>query len=273
MGTGPSGSREESHYAPETLLSHCLGVERGHLLDRLDEEVDHDISREYLTLLGRHHVGEPVAYLIGHKDFCGLDFHVDNRVLVPRPETENIVNEVVLRAGEHEEPRILDVGTGSGCIAISLAKKLPRSKVTAADISPDALDVARVNTFAHGVEGRVDLVQSDLIADVPGEFDFVVANLPYIKTENAPIGQEAVHFEPSLALFGGSDGLSLYEKLFRQLQGKVWKPRFLLGEFGFLQGNEIRSLSEKYFGGGTCRIIEDYASMERVFVVGFAGHE
>jgi len=225
------------------------------------------------ALFERFCSGEPVAYLIGKKEFYGLDFFVDDSVLIPRPETELLVANVIeFCKGESGGVRILDIGTGSGAIAIALAKSLPQARVTAVDISEDALKVAYANARVHGVYDRVDFVRSDLLSNVDGSFDVVVANLPYIGLEsNNFVSRETLEFEPHIALFGGNDGLDLYRKLFDQINAMEWRPKLLLGEFGFTQADLMRKLLDKFFIQQQCLIQKDYASIERIFMVTFIG--
>ena len=164
--------------------------------------------------------------------------------------------------------RVLDVGTGSGCIAVTLAKKLPTALITGVDISEQALEVAEKNSNYHGVANNLRFQKSDLLENVTGAFDVIVANLPYIGEEKYNfVSRETKAFEPHVALFGGPDGLLLYEKLFSQLKLVSYKPNLLIGEFGFLQAEAMSQLLNKFFVQESWRIIKDLASIERVFVV------
>ncbi len=303
------GGGEENRLAVEVLLAHALGVRKEELFTGAENAVDENKLDIFREMVNKHYEGEPVAYLTHNKEFYGLDFFVDGRVLIPRPETELMVEEVykrvtdpdnpaksrhpgnmprIVRAGNPADPgnpgetgrqvdlplEILDIGTGSGCIAIALAKKLPKARFMATDISEDALDVARKNATRHNVIGRIDFVCANLMGNVCGRFDVIVANLPYIglKKHNF-VSKEAQAYEPNVALFGGDDGLRIYERLFGQICERNWRPKFLFGEFGFAQGEEMRALLNKYFQGQSIEIIQDYASIERMFVIGFDSHE
>jgi|WetSurMetagenome_2_1015567.scaffolds.fasta_scaffold65286_2 release factor glutamine methyltransferase len=261
----------DSGLASEVLLAHCLGIGREKLFRDIDSPAEDAFIARFLELADRHAGGEPVAYLTGLKEFYGMEFFVDHRVLIPRPETEHLIDEVLIKAAQIGEGcRILDVGTGSGCIAVTVAKKCMGSRVTAGDISEDALEVARLNAVRHGVQDRIEFVRSDLMDGIDGPFDIIAANLPYIGKEKYNfISREAAEFEPDVALFGGSDGLELYRRLFAQIRDSSWKPRYLFGEFGFLQGDELRALLTIYFGGAKWEIKSDYASIERLFMVEF----
>jgi release factor glutamine methyltransferase len=260
----------EYSLAVEVLLAHALRGSREELFSHADREVSFEDERLFGELLSKHLDGEPVAYLTGVKEFYGLNFFVDRRVIIPRPETEHLVDEVISCVQRHNKSlSILDVGTGSGCIALTLAHKLQNVQVTAVDISFDALEVARKNAVQLGVDSRVVLRQSDLLLGVEGAFDIVVANLPYIGKEKFHfVSREALDFEPHVALFGGSDGLRLYGQFFQQLSTRPWRPRLLVGEFGFLQAEAMGVLLERFFPQ-RWEIKKDYASIDRMFVVGF----
>jgi release factor glutamine methyltransferase len=263
--------RPEDYLAVEVLLCYYLNREKEYLITNSNEELPAGIVGGFWTLFNRFYQGEPVAYLTNKKEFYGLDFFVDKRVLIPRPETELMVDLVLeygKRMGGHL--KVLDVGTGCGCIAVAVAKNCQDIEVLGVDISEEALDVAQKNLELNGVQSLVNLKRSDLLTDVDEYFDIIVANLPYIGEEKFNfVSKEAEKYEPHQALFGGTDGLRLYENLFEQIQVKMWKPKLLLGEFGFLQGESMRELLSKYFVQEEWEIRKDLASIERNFVVAF----
>lgn len=263
---GPQGD----FLGAELLLAFVLGKDRAYLVANGNEEVGESVQQKFEELMGRMLKGEPVAYLTGIKEFYGLDFFVDKRVLIPRPETERLVEKVLGYPLAVVGPaRILDVGTGSGCIAVSVAKNLPHAKVAGVDISADALEVARKNAKHNGV--NVQFLESDLLAAVDGPFDVIVANLPYIGEKKFNfVSKSASDYEPHLALFGGDDGLQLYRKFFQQLAAKSWRPRLLLGEFGFLQTEELEKLFAEFFPQNKIRFEQDYAHIDRLFMVEFS---
>jgi len=269
------GKKPDAVLAAEVLMAYCLGVTREKLFIDAQAVPSYQIGENFLRLATAHARGEPVAYLTGSKEFYGLDFKVDRRVLIPRPETELLVDLVVEKSLLYPDGcRVLDVGTGSGCIAVAVAKLNQKVKVVACDVSESALAVARENAVRHGVEQVVKFVCSDLMSAISGYFDLIVANLPYIGREKFNFfSKEALEYEPELALFGGSDGLDLYRRLFGQVSMLRRKPRFLIGEFGFLQGDDIRKLLSRYFPQAKVEIKSDYASIERVFVVEFPCHK
>lgn len=257
--------------AVEILLAHVLKLSKEDLFMNGGEFVGKNEVKGFLDLYTRYQAGEPVSHLTNKKEFFGLEFFVDKNVLIPRPETEILVERVIDDVrGDNKEIRILDVGTGSGNIAVSLAHSLGNAKVTAVDVSGEALEIARENAVRNNVSKRVEFFVSDLLEGVTGEFDYIVANLPYIGEERHNfVAKEVREYEPHVALFGGCDGLRLYEEFFKQIIDKGLKPRMLLGEFGFLQGEEMRILLSKYFEQYDREIVKDYASIERMFVVTF----
>lgn len=258
--------------AAEVLLAFVIGKSREHLIAHADAEIPASQFADFQDLFQRFLGGEPVAYLTHVKEFYGLDFYVDKRVLIPRPETELLVEKVIELAGSSAVPvRILDVGTGSGCIALSLAKHLPKAIIQATDISEEALEVAKLNAQKLPLTNEPQFFQSNLLEKVEQPADIIVANLPYIGTERfAFVSKNARDHEPHVALFGGKDGLTLYEQLFQQLNQKPWKPQILLGEFGFLQTEELTDLIQKYFPEAELTFAKDYAHIDRIFMVKFA---
>lgn len=264
----------------EVIIAHVLGKTREQLIIDSKEIITEEQIQECVFLLERFAMGEPVAYLLESKEFYGLCFYVDKRVLIPRPETELLVDAVLefvksFPDSEGTMWKIVDIGTGSGCIAIALASHLPKAMVLGTDISTDALAVAAKNIARYKLQTKVILQQANLLEPLQNvdntivePFDIVVANLPYIGTEQYKfVSREAYDYEPHQALFGGSNGLQLYENLFRQLKAKTWKPRLILGEFGFLQGDAMQKLLEEFFPG-QWEIQLDGAGIERMFMVG-----
>lgn len=204
---------DEPQANAEFLLAHVLGVERTWVLVHADAPFPAEKEPLLERLLSRKERGEPLSYIIGYQPFLDMDVRVSPAVLTPRPETENLVELVSARFDRRGEYTFLDMCTGSGCIACALAKRFPRARVLAVDISPDALQVAQENIRRLGVQERVQLLQSDLWADVFGSFDLIVSNPPYIPTSVLPLLEEEVQHEPKLALDGGEDGFSVIRPL------------------------------------------------------------
>lgn len=247
----------------EVFLSHLLGKSRLDLIAHAEEE----IPVEFLAPVQKAWVdlknGVPVAYLTHEKEFYGLRFYVDERVLIPRPCTEQLVDWVL----EVTEGKVLELGTGSGAIAVSLKKTKPNLQITATDLSEGALEVASKNCVQLGVD--VKLFCSDLLEQVPKEdFDTLVTNLPYIGTEtHAYVDPHVQAFEPAVALFGGKDGLELYRRLFREIGAGEWGFKFILGEFGFSQGEAIRELAEALLPDFTFTLRQDLEGLDRHFLL------
>ena len=248
------------------LLSRVLGLSEAQLLAHSRDEVPAAAVEEFSSLLERRLTGEPVAYLLDQKEFFGRSFLVDSRVLIPRPETEHLV-EAALDQDLPPSPLILDVGTGSGCIAITLALELPAARVVATDLSPAALAVARANTRRLGVEDRVRLVATDLARGLDSTcFDLLVSNPPYIGADEADeLSSEITSFEPATALFSPIDAHGVLERLLDELdQVKMGTP--LVMEIGLGQSHRVRSLaSGSSFELATIR--PDYAGIPRVAIL------
>lgn len=261
----------------EVVMSHLLGVDRSYLISHGDFEVDDFDSKLFDSYVERIRNGEPVAYIVNEKEFYGLNFYVDKRVLVPRPETEQIVDIVIKYIGENkvdgEKFRVVDVGTGSGNIAVSIAKHFENggdiSQIDAVDVSNEALEVAKININQHGVEHLVFAYQSDLLDVFEEDEDcgIIVSNLPYIgEVKNKFVSENVEKFEPNVALFGGNDGLELYKKMFQQVIEKRLKFNLIAGEFGFSQREEMEKLLNKYFEH-KFEIKKDLAGIDRIFIV------
>ena len=224
----------------QVLLSHVLNVDRSTLFAYPERLLSPEQEQQFLALIEQRKHGEPVAYLVGHQEFYGRDFVVDKRVLIPRPETELLV-EVALRAcrgmlDAGRTPLVADIGTGSGVIPITLAIEEPRLPyLYASDLSIEALNVAHLNCQRHHVEKRVRLLQGDLLAPLPEPVDVVTANLPYVGTNEMDILEPDVRdYEPHLALFSGPNGLGLLRRFFTEAQhsGKLKNGAVLVFEIG-----------------------------------------
>ena len=259
----------------EILLRHLTGISREEFLAHPDLNVSDVHVANFRKLCTTRASGIPIAYLTHHKEFFALDFYVDERVLIPRPETELLVEEVigfVKKDGQIFRSVICDVGTGSGCIAVALAKNLPSAGVLAVDISTQALEVAKKNAKIHEVDDRIEFIESDLISAVSNrKIDILVANLPYIgRSENHLIEKDVLENEPELALLGGETGTELYGKLFAQIAEMSQKPKCLLAEMGFLQQPAICALIKKHFGDIEIIWKNDLAGLPRIFILKFS---
>lgn len=227
----------------EVLLAHAAGCKRIDLYGlRYAEEAAAEVRQAYRELIGKRLEGCPVAYLVGRKEFYGLTFAVSPAVLIPRPDTETAVVEALTLAKRLDAPRIVDIGTGSGAIAIAIAKHHPRAQVTAIDISTDALDVARRNAATHGVTDRIRFLHGDLLTPVAEEsFDVIVSNPPYIATEELPTLPIGVRqYEPHMALDGGPGGFAVFDRLAAQARARLDTGAHLVLEIGTPQERTAR---------------------------------
>lgn len=226
------------------LLAACLEKPLVYLYAHDGEAMDSEASANYFQWIDRRAQGEPYAYLTGEREFMGLPFCVTPAVLIPRPETEFLVEAVVKELTWLPTPRILEIGVGSGAVAITLAQLLPDAHITAVDLSAEALAVARRNTVRHHVEHRVRLLCGDLYAPVSGEtFDAIVSNPPYIPASDIPFLQQDVkNYEPHLALDGGPDGLSIYRRLTAELNVLAQPPILIAFEIGAGQAQSVTHL-------------------------------
>jgi release factor glutamine methyltransferase len=257
---------EESRLDAEVLLAHSLGITRAQLHAHPQRQLSPTEVAGCQQLIERRARREPMAYIVGHKEFYGLDFFVDHRVLIPRPETELLVEKAI----EISQPQsvIADVGTGSGAIAISLAVHLPQALVYATDASPAALEVAACNCRRHGVEDRVHLLLGRLLEPLPERVDLIVANLPYVsEAEWAQLPPEISRYEPREALDGGPDGLDPIRRLLAQAEGHLKPGGVILLEIGATQGAAVVALARRHFPAARIEIVQDYAGLDRVVMV------
>ena len=241
----------------EVLLAHVLACDQVQLLthpERILSALEFD---QFEGLLQRRLSYEPMQYILGEQEFFGLRFEVTPDVLIPRPETEHLV-EAVLRVQQKAD--ILDVGTGSGAIAVALAHALPGARLTAVDTSPAALEVARRNAQRHGVADRVAFRHSDLLASVEGQFDVVVSNPPYV-AEAEVLEPQVARYEPRAALYAGPTGLEIYQRLIPQAREHLRPRGWLLLEMGFGQSAALRRLLVDWC---SVDIIEDLRRIPRV---------
>jgi release factor glutamine methyltransferase len=253
----------------EVLLAYVLGCDRAWLYAHPEHRLSPSQLSAYQFLISRRARREPVAYLTGHKEFFGLDFVVTPDVLIPRPETERLV-ELALQCGPTlPSPHLIaDVGTGSGAIAVALAVHLPRAHMIALDTSASALAIARRNAARHGVARRVCCIQADLLAPLAGPLALIVANPPYLsqaELESAP--PEVAHWEPRAALNGGHDGLAIIRHLLTMAADRLHAGGALLMEIGAAQGAETLRLARRHFPQAAVEIVPDYAGHDRLLVV------
>jgi release factor glutamine methyltransferase len=250
----------------EVLVFHVLGCDRAYLFAHPERELTAAEQSQYDQLIARRAAGEPLQYLTGHQEFWKADFLVSPAVLIPRPETEHLVEAVldlVRRFSLGPRLKVIDVGTGSGAIAISLARELPEAEVHAVDLSPAALDVARRN--AERLGASVHFVQSDLFSALvcDASFDFVVSNPPYVASNDAELQEVVRRHEPPLALFAGDDGLDVIRRLIPQAGAALRPGGWLLMEIGCAQAEAVQALLG---GWHSVHSAADLAGIDRVIL-------
>ena len=251
----------------EVLLSFCLGCDRLELYKNPDMTISEAQLAAFRNLIARRLQWEPVAYITSRKEFWSFTLEINNSVLIPRPDTEIIVEEAVniCRKIDSSEIKILDIGTGSGAIAIALALEITGAKVVATDISQSALNMAQKNAAALGLKDKIDLCLGNLFEPVNGIFDIIVCNPPYISAreyEKLPAGVK--DYEPREALWAGKSGLEFYEKLIYQAAGFVQKNGWLLLEIGAKQEAGVRGIMEATGFYDSIEMSRDYAGLPRV---------
>ena len=251
------------------LLCHTLGIDRTQLLTRSEEQTTDSDYQSYLQLVARRAAGEPLQYITGHQEFYGLYFTVNPDVLIPRPETEFLVDRVIkLASGPSKAPNplIVDIGTGSGCIAIALAVHLPQARLIATDISSAALDVARANADRHGVSNRIQFIEGDALEPLArlgleSEVDVLASNPPYVEEANSQLVQREVReWEPHTALFAGADGLDFYRRLLEDAPIYLKPDACVILEIGFSQLDPISSI----LGGGRLELVDTTADLQGI---------
>jgi len=261
---------DESRLHAEVLVFHVLHCDRAHLFAHPERELSSAEQSQYQQLIARRAAGEPLQYLTGHQEFWKADFLVTPAVLIPRPETEHLIEttlEIIRVCALGPPLKLIDVGTGSGAIAITLARELPEAEVHAVDLSPEALQIARLNAkrlITENLHVRVHFTQSDVLASVvcDASFDFVVSNPPYVGYNEADKVQEVVkHYEPSMAVFAGDDGLDVIRRLIPQAWEALRSGGWLLIEIGYTQSEAVRALLAGWHGVHT---VADLAGIPRV---------
>jgi release factor glutamine methyltransferase len=260
---------ESPRLAAEVLLAHALGWERTRVLSHIPDPLERGLAERFQALVRRATAGEPLHYLTGEREFFGHSFFVTPDVLIPRPETEHLVERAIglahARAGELQ---VVDVGTGSGCIAVSVARALPRARVWATDISRGALAVARQNARRLDVVTQLDFLCCDLMSAIHAElrFDFILSNPPYIPSAEMPrLPRTVREYEPARALDGGERGLEVYRRLIPQATVHLAPGGFLLLEIGIGQELAVSELI-RTFGLTLTETLHDLQSIPRCLV-------
>ncbi len=256
---------ETARLDAELLLAFCLKCDRLEFLKNPDSKINKNKLSQYTKLVERRLKYEPVAYITGRKEFWSFTLEVNKDVLIPRPDTEIIVEEALSIGKEIYKPRILDIGTGSGAIALALAKELPEAEIIATDISAAALKIAKKNARNLQLEKNIEFLKGDLLAPVKDLFDIIVSNPPYISAaeyEELPIGVK--DFEPRLALLAGQTGVEFYEKLIYQSKNHLKKDGWLFMEIGAPQAEKILDIMQECAFFENIDVRRDYAGHDRV---------
>ena len=252
----------------ETLLQKVLGVDRLYILLNLERVLSEDEEQLFNKFINERLNNRPIAYIVGNREFMGLDFFVKEGVLIPRPDTEVLVEEVIELAKKKDAKNILDIGTGSGAITVSLAKYLENVKVTSVDISDIALEIGKRNAISNEVDDRINFVKSDLFTNIDKEtkFDIIVSNPPYIKREVIETLEKQVKdYEPYNALEGGVDGLDFYRAITKQAKNYLKKGGILAYEVGHDQSEDVSKLMEMD-GYTNIYTLKDLQQIDRVVI-------
>jgi release factor glutamine methyltransferase len=264
-----------THIAPrdaEVLLAHILGRDRVYILAHIDDPLSAELLTQLRALTARRASHEPLQYILGTQEFFGLTLRVTRDTLIPRPETELLVEAVlnwIKSQPATDSTRIIDIGTGTGAIALALAANLPTTQITAVDLSATALAIARENAVRHHLDHRIHFLESDLLTALPNQqFDIVVSNPPYVSLADAStLAPDVRDHEPPIALFGGLDGLVIVRRLIREAY-KALRPGGLFAmEFGFNQRDAIELMLASglwHSSWSNLRFLDDYACIPRV---------
>ena len=256
----------------QVILAHILDKERGWLFAHYDQALTEEEAEDFAELVARRAAAEPVAYLVGHREFYGLELAVDPRVLIPRPETELMVDAVLdhIESRANQQVRMVDVGTGSGAVAAAVAANCPSVQIYAIDLSPAALEVAQENVKQHDTRGQITLLQGDLLEPLPEAVDIIAANLPYITSdEYLNLMADVRDYEPRLALEAGPEGLDLIERLLDQAPGHLYPGGVIFLEIGANQGASVLELVERLLPQAKhIGLRQDYHGYDRLVVIG-----
>ena len=262
---------KEAELDAELLLRHCLALDRTSLYGRLSEEISTEQEHCYRDLVSRRLTHEPTPYILGHKEFFGLDFLVTPAALIPRPETETLVElaiAFVRRQIAGKDPVIADVGTGCGAIAVSIAHSLPEAGVIAIDSSPDALALAGYNAERNMLRGRIRFLQGDLLDSLGNPVDLLIANLPYIPTADIEhLPPEIRDHEPRRSIDGGPDGLSVIERFLQQAPDHLQPQGAVFAEIGHQQEKSASRIAASAFPQAYVEVAPDLAGIPRVLAI------
>jgi len=281
LNSAAAALKEEGIDSPQLdaviLLAHSLELNKSQLYARLEEKPDPAVEEAYKPLVARRLQHEPVAYITGQKEFYyitgqkefyGLDLYVDRNVLIPRPETETLVEVALTIVRQNHLSPLAEVGVGCGAVAIALAVNEPWLEIYAIDASPDALAVAEANCQRHTVLDRVRLLRGDLLGPLPEPVGLIVGNLPYVSHEEVQsLPPDITQYEPLSAIDGGQDGLQHIRRLLAQAGPNLMPPGIICLEIGATQASAVNELAREQFPGATVGLVKDLAGLDRVAVI------
>ena len=257
---------DNSTLKAKILLANILNVKKEYLLIHSKEEVKQEDKIKYENCIKELIKGKPLQYITNKQEFMGLNFYVDENVLIPQPDTEILVEKAIEIAETTQKNKILDMCTGSGCIAISLAKKINNVQITAVDISNSALNVANKNAINNNVENKIKFINSDIFNNIEEKFDIIVSNPPYIETETINKLEIEVQNEPHLALDGGIDGLKFYKTIANNAFKYLNENGYLLLEIGYNQQNSVTQLLQDIGKYKNIETVKDLGGNYRVVI-------
>lgn len=263
------GKIESALLETQVILAYLIKKDRVYLISHNDEVISSETYHKFIACISKRAEGIPLQYITGKQEFMSLDFYVDSSVLIPRPETEILVEEAlkyIKNVSKNGNVHILDIGTGSGCISISILHKFREASVTAVDISKDALLVAGKNAGEHGVSEKIHFIESNIFQGLNTQkFDVIVSNPPYVRTKTIQsLQREVKDYEPMYALDGGEDGLDCIRKIIHGADGYLKTGGFLALEIGHDQADEVISLIAERQKFKDIRTVKDYSGIDRI---------
>ncbi len=254
---------DEAHSKARRLLAFTLNVPKEYLIINNEKELSKQDFEHYKNYITRLINGEPIQYIIGKQEFMGIEFNVNKDVLIPQPDTEILVEETIKIAKEYNKPKVLDLCTGSGAIAVSIKKYVPEAEVFASDISIKALQLAKINN----IDNNINFIESNLFENINNEFDIIVSNPPYIRTEEIKSLSKEVQNEPLTALDGGQDGLDFYRDIIKQAHNYLKSNGKLCLEIGDEQKDAITQILKSNFNYTNIKYYKDLQGKDRVIIV------
>lgn len=258
---------EDAFIISRLLVQHILKIDRNKLIIEREKEVEECKKEEYKNYIKEIVEGKPIQYITNNQEFMKLNFYVDQNVLIPQPDTETLVEEVLNMVDKNEKIKILDMCTGSGAIGVSLAYYLNKSQITLADISNEAIKIAKVNAKKNKVQERTRFIKTDMFENIKEKFDIIVSNPPYIKTNIIHTLEKQVQNEPHMALDGGEDGLEFYKILIEEAPKYLEKSGKLFLEIGYDQKQEVENLARQNGNYEKIETIKDLSQNDRVIIL------